>query len=190
MLVLINSWLEHHGLSSSISTTHGSGWLVVTGVPCPKLTRACRDSSGGVLFVPNFPASSLPNFPTFLQHIGGQYAGSYNPGGRGIPDISAQALNFMIVVAHQDILADGTSCAAPTVAGIISLLNDFLLSKGWSPLGFLNLWLYDPDHGLGGFNDITSGSNQGCGTDGFSAINGWDPVRLAKLASLFIFGVD
>ncbi|KAF8265095.1 peptidase S8/S53 domain-containing protein [Lactarius quietus] len=27
-----------------------------------------------------------------------------------------------------------------------------------------------------GFNDITSGSNPGCGTEGFSAVPGWDPV--------------
>ncbi len=33
-LELINSWLGHHGVpSSSISTTHGGGWLMVTGVP-------------------------------------------------------------------------------------------------------------------------------------------------------------
>ncbi|KAH9025386.1 hypothetical protein EDB85DRAFT_1982937, partial [Lactarius pseudohatsudake] len=30
--------------------------------------------------------------------------------------------------------------------------------------------------GFAGLNDITSGSNPGCGTDGFSAIPGWDPV--------------
>ncbi|KAH9176064.1 hypothetical protein EDB89DRAFT_2128850 [Lactarius sanguifluus] len=29
---------------------------------------------------------------------------------------------------------------------------------------------------LEGLNDITSGSNPGCNTDGFSAIPGWDPV--------------
>ena len=27
-----------------------------------------------------------------------------------------------------------------------------------------------------GFNDITSGSNPGCGTNGFFATEGWDPV--------------
>jgi tripeptidyl-peptidase-1 len=26
------------------------------------------------------------------------------------------------------------------------------------------------------FNDITQGSNPGCGTQGFSAAKGWDPV--------------
>src|SRR6266702_2829133 len=33
-LELVQSWLEHHGVpSSSISVTHGGGWLTLTGVP-------------------------------------------------------------------------------------------------------------------------------------------------------------
>ncbi|KAF8263394.1 hypothetical protein EI94DRAFT_1741004 [Lactarius quietus] len=75
---------------------------------------------------------------------------------------------------------DGTSGAAPTVAGIISLLNDHLISKGKPLLGFLNPRLYGEL--LPGFNGITSGSNPGCGTDGFSATIGWDPVRPSRLA--------
>jgi hypothetical protein len=31
--------------------------------------------------------------------------------------------------------------------------------------------------GLPGLNDVMSGSNPGCNTDGFSAILGWDPVN-------------
>ncbi len=69
-----------------------------------------------------------------------------------------------------------------TVAGIVSLLNDYLLSQGKVSLGFLNPWLYS--RALAGFNDITSGSNPGCKTDGFSAIAGWDPVRPTELLSL------
>ncbi len=70
-----------------------------------------------------------------------------------------------------------------TVADIISLLNDYQLSNGKSPLGFLNPWLYDS--GLTGFNDITRGSNPGCKTEGFSATAGWDPVRPTR----FFFNV-
>jgi len=60
------------------------------------------------------------------------------------------------------------------VAGIISLLNDYLISKGEPGLSFFNPRIYSDF--LPGFNDITSGTNPGCGTDGFSAIVGWDPV--------------
>ena len=70
-----------------------------------------------------------------------------------------------------------------TVAGIIALLNDFMISKGKKPLGFLNPWLYGDAHE--GFVDITSGSNPGCKTEGFRAIKGWDPVRPLPLHSYF-----
>ncbi len=75
-----------------------------------------------------------------------------------------------------------------TVAGVISLLNDYLLSKGEHPLGWLNPWLYGD--GLKGFNDITSGSNPGCGTIGFSAVVGWDPVRPTRHFFLFVFNIS
>jgi hypothetical protein len=70
------------------------------------------------------------------------------------------------------------------VAGIISLLNDYRISNGDPPLGFLNTWLYGRGRLGNGLQDITSGSNPGCNTDGFTAIPGWDPVRPARLLSL------
>lgn len=70
------------------------------------------------------------------------------------------------------------------MAGIIALLNDFLLTEGKIPLGFLNPWLYG--YGRFGFTDITSGNNPGCGTDGFTAVPGWDPVRPATRLCLFV----
>ncbi|KAH9064373.1 subtilisin-like protein [Lactarius vividus] len=111
---------------------------------------------------------------TFLQNFGDKYKGLYDPEGRGFPDISSQAIKFLFVSRGQPYVTSGTSGSAPTVAGIISLLNDHLISKGSAPLGFLNLWLYGT--GLPGLNDITSGSNPGCNTDGFPAVAGWDPV--------------
>ncbi|KAH9062407.1 subtilisin-like protein [Lactarius vividus] len=110
----------------------------------------------------------------FLQHLGNQYEGKYNATNRGIPDISAQALRFPIFLKGKKEVGYGTSASTPLVASIISLLNDYLISKGKVTLGFLNPWLYGP--GKSGLTDITSGSNPGCNTDGFSAIEGWDPV--------------
>ncbi|KAF8258755.1 subtilisin-like protein [Lactarius quietus] len=114
--------------------------------------------------------------PSFLENLGNTYAGSYNPIGRGYPDLSAQAIFLSVVVGGQYGYVNGTSGAAPTVAAIISLLNDYLISKGKPPLGFLNTWLYSIDPNDCAFNDITSGSNPGCGTVGFPAVAGWDPV--------------
>ncbi|KAH9179648.1 subtilisin-like protein [Lactarius sanguifluus] len=110
----------------------------------------------------------------FLRHLGNQYQGKYNATSRGIPDISAQALNFPVFIKGEKVVGYGTSGSAPIVAGMISLLNDYLTSQGKVTLGFLNPWLYGT--GMSGLTDITSGSNPGCNTDGFSAIEGWDPV--------------
>lgn len=41
-------------------------------------------------------------------------------------------------------------------------------------MGFLNPWLYTV--GVKGLNDIVRGNNPGCGTSGFDASEGWDPV--------------
>ncbi|THH15737.1 hypothetical protein EW146_g4775 [Bondarzewia mesenterica] len=111
---------------------------------------------------------------TFLTKLGTQFSGLYNASGRGFPDIAAQAENFQIVVSGRTTSVAGTSCSSPTAAAVISLLNDFLLSQGKSPLGFLNPLLYS--NGVSGLNDITSGSNPGCSTAGFTATTGWDPV--------------
>ncbi|KAH9014324.1 subtilisin-like protein [Lactarius hengduanensis] len=134
----------------------------------------------------------------FLGSLGSQYAGLYDPRGRGIPDISAQA-NWCVFI-HEARLSRrerhecvGARASFPPhlrqpassstqlmangqiVAGIVSLLNDYLISTGRHRLGFLNLLLYGD--GRIGIKDVTSGSNPGCGTDGFTAIPGWDPVR-------------
>lgn len=44
---------------------------------------------------------------------------------------------------------------------------------GKKPIGFINPTIYKFP---GIFNDITEGGNQGCGTAGFQAVKGWDPV--------------
>jgi len=61
-----------------------------------------------------------------------------------------------------------------TVAAVFSLLNDYRLSTGKTSLGFINPLIYSA--AASGFTDITSGSNPGCGTTGFTAGKGWDPV--------------
>ncbi|KAH8979437.1 hypothetical protein EDB92DRAFT_1904799 [Lactarius akahatsu] len=64
------------------------------------------------------------------------------------------------------------------------MLNDYLISEGKDPLGFLNPWLFSTEGGMSSLSDITSGSNPGCDTDGFTAIPGWGPV-LPCLTHLF-----
>jgi tripeptidyl-peptidase-1 len=85
---------------------------------------------------------------------------------QAIPDVSAQAEAFRIFLQGRAEKIGGTSAACPTVASIVSLLNDARLSQNKPPLGFLNPLLYSKLSS--GFNDITVGSNPGCGTTGFN----------------------
>jgi len=112
----------------------------------------------------------------FFHQLGDQHTGLYNASSRGFPDVSAQALRCRYIRYDRRWVTSGTSCSAPIVAGLIALLNDYRLSTNKPPLGFLNPLLYGDPYAQLGFNDITSGSNPGCGTEGFSAVPGWDPV--------------
>jgi len=99
----------------------------------------------------------------------------WNQSGRGYPDVAAQSESFFVVVYGLPMPVSGTSCASPTFAGVVSLLNEVRISKGKSPLGFLNPLLYQiAPTTTNAFNDATIGSNLGCGHGGFPAIAGWD----------------
>merc|ERR1711924_87523 len=98
----------------------------------------------------------------------------FNATGRAFPDVSAQAVNFVVVnngFAMPGV--SGTSAACPTFSAVIGLLNDLRVAGGKKVLGFLNPWIYQ---NLGAFNDVTKGSNPGCSTQGFPAAAGWDPA--------------
>ncbi|KAH9051041.1 subtilisin-like protein [Lactarius vividus] len=131
-------------------------------------------SGGGFSDYFERPTYQAEAVSTFLQGLGNLYQGLYNASGRGIPDIAAQAIRLPIFLNGNERKVSGTSGAAPIVAGIISLLNDWLILTGHEPLGFLNPWLYG--RGSRGLTDITEGSNPGCNTDRFPAVVGWDPV--------------
>ena len=108
---------------------------------------------------------------------------------RGIPDISANGANHALVVNGQYTLNYGTSLAVPVVASIFTLINEVRINLGRSSVGFVNPVLYANPHAL---NDITSGKNPGCGTSGFEAAEGWDPVtglgtpRFPELLEIFL----
>ena len=131
-----------------------------------------------------------------------------SPYGRVVPDIALQSFNYEVILDRNHFAVDSTGCAThvrltlprpsalffpssstwlisneQTAAAIFSLLNDYLISNNKRPLGFLNPWLYEPIVQALGFNDIISGHNPGCGTQGFYAVNGWDAVRTSFISS-------
>merc|ERR1711964_561524 len=67
----------------------------------------------------------------------------------------------------------GTSAASPVFGGIITKINSAMIDAGSAPMGFLNQWIYQNPQM---FNDVTSGTNDGGFTYGFTAVEGWDPA--------------
>ncbi|KAJ7490733.1 family S53 protease [Mycena latifolia] len=151
---------------------------------CPYLTAvgsthgispetASTFSSGGFSNYWGAPDYQADAVAAYLKAQGTTNKGLFNASGRGYPDVSAQGENVQIVSGGTTEGVDGTSCSSPIFASVIGLLNDQLIAAGNSPLGFLNPWLYaNPDM----LNDVTTGSNPGCGAKGFAAKAGWDPV--------------
>jgi tripeptidyl-peptidase-1 len=97
----------------------------------------------------------------------------YNRNGRGIPDVAANGDNIATYVRGNFTLEAGTSASSPIFAAIVNRIVEERIRHGKGPLGFINPVLYQHPEVL---NDIKNGSNPGCGTNGFDAVEGWDPV--------------
>jgi tripeptidyl-peptidase-1 len=134
-----------------------------------------------------------PGHPYYVANAAasniGENGGLYNRAGRGIPDISANGANFRAFTNGTNFHWFGTSLAAPLWNAIITLINQERALIGKKPVGFINPVLYKNTAAL---TDITLGSNPNCGTSGFSAVPGWDPVtglgtpKFEKLLELWL----
>lgn len=124
---------------------------------------------------PSYPYySHITNDTTTIGNDKSIYGnGIYNRIGRGIPDVSANGDNAALYRGGNFQHSGGTSQATPIFASIVNRLNEDRLRVGKSPIGFINPVLYEFPWVL---NDITNGSNPDCGTEGFTAVPGWDPV--------------
>ena len=151
--------------------------------PVPKYQKAA---------VSEYFANYNPPYP-YYSLLGGFNAtkagnGIYNRIGHGIPDVSANGLFIGVYNEGEFALFGGTSASSPIFASVVSRINNARLNMGKGPVGFINPALYAHPEIL---NDITNGTNPGCGTNGFSAVKGWDPVRsYDTLALLEIFRIE
>ncbi|KUJ11542.1 subtilisin-like protein [Mollisia scopiformis] len=115
--------------------------------------------------------------------------GIYNRIGRAYPDVSANGAHFPAYIDGELFHFYGSSLASPLFASVITLLNQERATAGKGPIGFINPTLYRNDDVL---NDITAGTNFGCGTQGFHAVEGWDPAtglgtpNYPKMKALFL----
>ena len=134
-------------------------------------------SGGGfsnVFMQPSYQTEKVAFYLTKMENLPAQKY--FNKAGRAYPDISALSNHFWIVNNLIPIPGvAGTSASTPTVAGIISLINDARLTKKMPVMGFLNPFLYKNS---GTMYDVTSGCNEGClaHDKGFCAFKQWDPV--------------
>ncbi|EMC93369.1 hypothetical protein BAUCODRAFT_113640 [Baudoinia panamericana UAMH 10762] len=149
-------------------------------------------SGGGfsnVFPIPSYQAAAVKRYLTNYPPPYG--ADRYNNSGqvRGFPDVSANGANYVIAIDGNFSLVYGTSASSPTFGSILTLINQERLNIGKSSVGFINPTLYANPWVM---NDITEGGNQGCGTPGFSAEPGWDPVtglgtpNYPKMSALFL----
>ncbi|CZR58166.1 probable tripeptidyl-peptidase 1 precursor [Phialocephala subalpina] len=133
-------------------------------------------SGGGfsnVFSLPSYQKSAVSTY--FAQHKPSYGPDRYNTSqqSRGIPDVSANGVNYVIAIDGNFSYVYGTSASSPTFGSVLTLVNAARLDVGKKSIGFINPVIYQNP---GMFNDITSGGNQGCGTPGFTAVSGWDPV--------------
>ncbi|KAH8990678.1 subtilisin-like protein [Lactarius hatsudake] len=151
-------------------------------------------SGGGfsdIFPMPSYQATTVAKF--LKEHHPPYKAAQFNNSGkaRGFPDLSANGVNYTVAIDGQFELVSGTSASSPVVGSMISMINDARLVAGKGPVGFVNPAIYHPKFAHA-FNDITAGTNPGCGTDGFKAVKGWDPVtglgtpNFKKLLHLFL----
>jgi len=134
-----------------------------------------------------------PKHPYYIANSNasniGENGGIYNRAGRGYPDVSANGAYMATFVGGSEGTYFGTSLASPIWASTVTLINQQRTVAGKGPVGFINPTLYANAWAL---NDIVNGSNPNCGSSGFSAVEGWDPVtglgtpNYPKLVRLFL----
>jgi tripeptidyl-peptidase I len=133
-------------------------------------------SGGGFSNVFPIPSWQKDAQQYYFSHNSPDYtAAQYNNSQavRGYPDLSANGANYPVVLSGSIYGVYGTSASTPMVGALITLINNERAKKGKKSVGFINPTIYQNTQA---FNDIKKGGNRGCGTSGFRAVTGWDPV--------------
>jgi len=175
----------------------------------------CQSQNGGVITSGGGFSTLFPT-PAWQQEVITEYLSynspkqsGYNMHGRGYPDIALLGYNYQIVVNDYVFGVYGSSCGAPVLSAMITLVNTMRKEQGKGPVGFLNPTLYavgyNNTRGLYGphnsvFRDVDRGHNRCCADQGngaqccqsgFEATCGWDPasgwggVTLPNLMAMF-----
>ncbi|KAI1314045.1 peptidase S8/S53 domain-containing protein [Xylaria venustula] len=158
-------------------TSVGGSALPANGSVSDREVVAYQFPPGGgfsnVFPLPEYQSAAIASY--YAEHDPGYNSSRYNDSqaARGFPDVAVAAQNFVTGIDGGFQAFTGTSAAAPTFGAMITLINGERIKAGKGPVGFLNEVLYaHPEV----FDDITEGHQSGCGTEGFQAVDGWDPA--------------
>lgn len=174
-------------------TSVGGSALPENGSVTDKQVAATDFGSGGgfsnIFALPSYQANAVAEY--YASHDPGYNSSIYNNTQqvRGFPDLAVSSQNFITGLAGGFNAFSGTSAASPLFGAMITLINGERIKNGKGSVGFLNPVLYSHPEV---FDDITEGVNPGCGTDGFPAVEGWDPITglgtpsFAKLRDLLL----
>ncbi|KAL9021903.1 MAG: hypothetical protein Q9185_000917 [Variospora sp. 1 TL-2023] len=166
---------------------------IVPGASVTQPEKACETvifSGGGfsnVFGLPSYQSAAVQSWFTNNAPPYGADRFNNSQQTRGFPDISANGANYVVAVTGQFALVYGTSASSPVFGAILTLINEARFAAGKGSVGFVNPTLYaNPD----ALNDITQGTNPGCGTSGFAAVSGWDPASGANFQMAFLGGAE
>ena len=139
-------------MSPYVLSIGGTAWQGETsyGPTCSKTTPCGWSRSGGGfswnIQTPPYQNGVLEDYVKRATEISSKImpnSTTYNVNGRGYPDISALATFGIPLCTYGGCSGSGgTSASAPTVAAMISLINDSRLNQGKGPVGFINTVLY------------------------------------------------
>jgi Subtilase family len=127
-------------------------------------------STGGFSGVDANPIQKWQVHPVshWARDTKGQRPAHFNSSRRCVPDVATFDTSYQVVVGGGLTPVGGTSCAAPTTSGMLSIVNEELLLRKLPPLGMVAPFIYaNADLLL----DITRGNN-----NGYAATPGYDPA--------------
>eukprot|EP01039_Chlorochromonas_danica_P011479 gene11479-12844_t len=145
-------------------------------VTCSSRTGAAITSGGGFSTLYDAPSYQTSLLSAYLAST--NPASGYNAKGRGYPDVSLMASDYLVVIGGNTYAVSGTSASTPAFAGMLSLINSARKAAGYSSLGWVNPLLYANYSSFA--KDITDGDNYCtaistmCCSFGFNASAGWD----------------
>ncbi|KAL9111665.1 MAG: hypothetical protein Q9227_003939 [Pyrenula ochraceoflavens] len=138
---------------------------------------------------PDYQKAALASY--FAKHVPPYNSSVYNTSqiSRGFPDVSFNGQDYATAINGQFFPISGTSASAPGFGALVTLINEERAKVGKKSVGFLNPVMYRHPEA---FRDVIEGNNPGCGTGGFEAVEGWDPVtglgtpKYGKLRDIFM----